>query len=715
MRLPRGREVPVTTALGGLVFVAVLFSLGSPISLLVVFGTWGLIYLVECAVRSAYRLRRMADMPEVRAAVLSALLLGAGVLAQELGGPRTLIWVLYGGCYLAAGWTPTRIGLRAARRGAIDVELLMVVAALCAAATGQPFDGALLFVIFTTSRSLAAIATRRTQESVRSLLSLAPAHAIRIGPDGAEELVPAASLVATDEVLVRPGDRIGADGEVLAGLSEVDQATITGESLPVPKAPGDEVFAGTVNGVGVLRVRVTRAGAESVVARIVAMVEQASATKARRQVLLERIEQRYTIGIVTVTAAIMLLPFVLGLDFKATLLRAMAFMIVASPCALTLATMPALLAAIANAGRHGVLVKTATVMERLGDITTIAFDKTGSLTRGTPHVVDVVAVPGSGMDADAVLQLAATAERASEHPLAGAVVAAAESRSLVLAEPDGFRAEPGRGVHAEVDGRRVAVGSPSMFGHRSAAVTAMHNYEDAGYTTLLVVVDDEPVGLLALTDQLRPDATTAISALREVTADPPLVLTGDSIGAAARTAAQAGIDDVRAELLPAEKVAVIRELQAAGKHVAYVGDGINDAPALTSADVGIAMAAGADLALETSDVVIVRDELATLPAMIKIARRAHRVVIQNLVLAASVILVLVGLDLVGSLPLPLAVAGHEGSTVLVALNGLRLLRTRAWHDAPAPPRAAPAPAEVRRYVLAGVSLLALGILAAHQL
>jgi cation-transporting P-type ATPase J len=715
MRLPRGREVPVTTALGGLVFVAVLFSLGSPISLLVVFGTWGLIYLVECAVRSAYRLRRMADMPEVRAAVLSALLLGAGVLAQELGGPRTLIWVLYGGCYLAAGWTPTRIGLRAARRGAIDVELLMVVAALCAAATGQPFDGALLFVIFTTSRSLAAIATRRTQESVRSLLSLAPAHAIRIGPDGAEELVPAASLVATDEVLVRPGDRIGADGEVLAGLSEVDQATITGESLPVPKAPGDEVFAGTVNGVGVLRVRVTRAGAESVVARIVAMVEQASATKARRQVLLERIEQRYTIGIVTVTAAIMLLPFVLGLDFKATLLRAMAFMIVASPCALTLATMPALLAAIANAGRHGVLVKTATVMERLGDITTIAFDKTGSLTRGTPHVVDVVAVPGSGMDADAVLQLAATAERASEHPLAGAVVAAAESRSLVLAEPDGFRAEPGRGVHAEVDGRRVAVGSPSMCGHRSAAVTAMHNYEDAGYTTLLVVVDDEPVGLLALTDQLRPDATTAISALREVTADPPLVLTGDSIGAAARTAAQAGIDDVRAELLPAEKVAVIGELQAAGKHVAYVGDGINDAPALTSADVGIAMAAGADLALETSDVVIVRDELATLPAMIKIARRAHRVVIQNLVLAASVILVLVGLDLVGSLPLPLAVAGHEGSTVLVALNGLRLLRTRAWHDAPAPPRAAPAPAEVRRYVLAGVSLLALGILAAHQL
>jgi heavy metal translocating P-type ATPase len=716
MRLPQGRQVPFTAGMSGIVLVAALSSIGTPLHELVIFGAWGLVFLIESFARDAYGIRRHLLLPEVRAAVLSAVLLLGAVLAQAAHAPRPLLGVLYAGCYLTAGWSSLWTGLRAARRKSIDVELLMVLAALCAAGTGRVFDGGLLFVIFTTSQALAAVATRRTQESVRSLLTLAPEHAIKIMSDGRGELVPAASLVAADEVLVRPGDRIGADGEVLSGTSDVDQASITGEPLPVSKRAGDEVFAGTVNGVGVLRIRVTRSGAESVVARIVAQVERASATKARTQVVLEQIERRYSVGVVVATAAILLVPFALGTDFKPALLRAMSFMIVASPCALTLATMPALLAAIANAGRHGVLVKGAAVMERLGKVTTVAFDKTGSLTLGAPQVVDVVALPGRGLDADELVRFAAAAERASEHPLAEAVLAEAAARALVVPEAQDFRAEPGRGVHAEVAGRQVTVASPSMFldADDSDMVAAVRAVEDAGSTALIVVVDGRPIGVLALIDQLRPEAARTIDVLRTMTDDEPVVLTGDGLGAANQTGKQAGIREIRAQLLPADKVSLIGELQAAGKRVTYVGDGINDAPALMTADVGVAMAHGADLALETADVVLVRGNLASLPAMIKLSQRAGRVVIQNLILAATVVVALVVIDLVSTLPLPLAVAGHEGSTLVVALNGLRLLRAAVWRDSPRPAREFAA-ADLRRHLIAAASFLALGVWVAYQL
>lgn len=717
MPAPRGRQVPFTSALSGLVLLGVMFSLATPIHVAVIFAAWALVYLVECLARDRFDLRRYLRLPEVRAAGLSALVLGGAAVASAASAGRPLVEVLYAACYLAAGWAPLWAGLRALRQKTIDVELLMVIAALCAAGTGNAFDGALLFVIFSSSRALAAIATRRTQESVRSLLTLAPEHATRITADGHEELVPAASLGVADEIVVRPGERIGADGSILTGSSEVDQASVTGEPMPVTKHPGDEVFAGTVNGVGTLRVAVTRRGAESVVARIVAQVEQASTTKAKTQVVLEHIERRYSIGVVVATAAILLLPFALGTSYRPGLLRAMAFMIVASPCALTLATMPALLAAVANAGRHGVLVKGAAVMERLGKVTTVAFDKTGSLTRGTPEVVEVVALPDAGLDADEIVRLAAAVERGSEHPLADAVLKEAAARGIEIPEAGSFRAEPGRGVHAQVDGLRVSVSSPSTAegGESSAAAGAVRAVESAGATALVVSVDGRRVGVLGLTDQLRPDAARTVAALDELIDDDLVVLTGDGDGAATRTARQAGITDVRPRLLPADKVAVISELQAAGKQVTFVGDGINDAPALMTADVGVAMAHGADLALETSDVVIVRGDLAPLPAMIRLSRQSRRVMIQNFVLAAAVIVGLVAYDLVATLPLPVAVAGHEGSTLLVALNGLRLLRSGAWRELPRPPVRRPAAAQVRRFALATVSFAALGVLAAHQL
>lgn len=716
MSLPWGRQVPFTSAASGIVFVLVVFNISRWWTELEIFAAWGLAYLVECLARDLFGLRRHIKLPVVRAALLSGVLLLGGVLAAAVHAARPVPTLLYAGCYLAAGWGPLRVGFRAALRRSIDVELLMVLAALCAAGTGKTVDGALLFVIFTSARALAAVATDRTEESVRSLLTLTPEHAIKIMPEGGPELVPAASLVASDEIVVRPGDRIAADGAVLSGTSEVDQASITGEPLPVRKGAGDEVFAGTINGVGLLRIRVSRAGAESVVARISAQVEQASATKARTQVVLERIERRYSLAVVVATATILLMPFMLGTPVKPALLRAMAFMIVASPCALTVATMPALLAAIANASRHGVLVKGAVVMERLSQVTTVAFDKTGSLTTGVPQVVDVIPLPGCGLDAGELVRFAAGAEQASEHPLAKAVLAEAAARGLDVPEQVGFRAEPGLGVHAQVEGRQVTVASPSSVDRATRDMTtAVGITEEAGTTALVVLIDDRPVGVLGVIDQVRPDAAQAIELLRPLTDDEPIMLTGDNHEAARHAARRAGIGDIRAQLLPADKVTVVSSLQAGGKRVTYVGDGINDAPALATADVGVAMAHGADLALESSDVVIVNGHLATLPAMIRLSHLARRVLAQNLIFAATVIVALVSIDLAKTLPLPLAVAGHEGSTLLVAMNGLRLARAGAWREAPPPARPPLTAERLRRHLIIAGSILVLGAWAAHQL
>jgi heavy metal translocating P-type ATPase len=551
----------------------------------------------------------------------------------------------------------------------------MVVAAVGAASIGQVFDGALLIVIFATSGALEAVATRRTTDSVRGLLDLAPDQATILTPQGDERRVNAADLAVGDEILVRPGERIGADGEIVHGTSDVDQATITGEPLPLAKLLGDDVYAGTLNGTGALHVRVTREPSQTLIARIVAMVAEATATKATTQLLIEKIEQRYSVGVVVATLALFVGPLVFGATLEATLLRAMTFMIVASPCAVVLATMPPLLSAISNAGRHGVLIKSAVVMERLGDTTVVAFDKTGTLTEGRPVLTQVRAWPAAGIDDDTVLQLAASAERLSEHPLARAIVAGAQSRGVVLLPAEQFSSLPGRGVRAVVAGREVRVDSPIQY----PANDVVTELEAAGYTVVVASIDGRPAAALGLEDRLRSNAADAISALTGLTGNVPILLTGDNSRAATRLGAKLGITDVRAELLPEHKVTAVRELEAAGATVLLVGDGVNDAPALAAAHTGIAMGrAGADLALETADAVIVQDDLSTVAAAIALSRRARRVVIANLVIAATFIAVLVTWDLIGHLPLPLGVAGHEGSTVIVALNGLRLLRNKAW-------------------------------------
>ncbi|MFE9492218.1 heavy metal translocating P-type ATPase [Streptomyces sp. NPDC006641] len=633
------------------------------------------------------RRTRVFALAEARWAAAALVLFLIALPLQLTGAPAWAWGPLYAAAYVTGGWEPAWAGLTALREKTLDVDLLMIVAAIGAASIGQVMDGALLIVIFATSGALEALATARTQDAVRGLLDLAPTTATRLADDGSEATVPTEDLVVGDTILVRPGERVGADGRVLAGASEVDQATITGEPLPVTKETGDEVFAGTLNGTGALRVKVERDASDTVIARIVAMVEEASGTKAPTQLFIEKVEQRYSLGMVFATLAVFLIPLAFGADLTGSLLRAMTFMIVASPCAVVLATMPPLLSAMANAGRHGVLVKSAVVMERLGQVDAVALDKTGTLTEGTPRVTDIRPLVGSGLTEDTLLALAAAAEHPSEHPLGRAVVDAARTRGLANADMRDFTSAPGVGVSATVDGRTVAVGAPVRLldgadGTDAApAATVASDLEDGGRTAVLVLRDGVPVGVLGIADRQRPDATATVAALTTLTGSTPMLVTGDNPRAATRLAAEVGItgDEVHAGLLPEDKVEAVRRLEARGRKVLFIGDGVNDAPALAAAHTGIAMGrVGSDLALETADAVVVRDELATVPTVIALSRAARRLVVPNLVIAGVFISGLVIWDLVGHLPLPLGVLGHEGSTVIVGLNGLRLLRDAAW-------------------------------------
>lgn len=611
-------------------------------------------------------IRRVAwSLPSVRWAAVASMFFTLGLAAQFLGAPEIVCWTLYLACYAAGGWQPGLDGLRALRQRRLDVDLLMVLAAVGAASIGQVVDGALLIVIFATSGALEDVATTRTADSVRALLDLAPERATLID-GGVERVVAATALRVGDRIQVRPGERIPADASVHSGGSDVDQSSITGESLPVSVGAGDEIFAGTLNGAGALQADVIRDPADSVVARIVTLVAQASATKARTQLFIEKVEQRYSVVMVAATLALFAVPQLFGEDLRSALLRAMTFMIVASPCALVLATMPPLLSAIATAGRHGVLVKSAVVMEHLATVDTVAFDKTGTLSTGAPRVVTVT----SG----AVLRAAAAAEQYSEHPLGRAIVAHARDRGLDIPRALDFRAIPGRGVRATVQSRRVEVVNPGAA--PGPAMSQVAEMQRCGVTAVVVVIDGVAAGVIGLRDTVRPAAADAVRALSVLTARRPVLLTGDNAGAAAHLADEVGIGEVRAELLPEQKVSAVRELPG---RVLVVGDGVNDAPAMAAAHVSIAMGrSGADLTLQTADAVTVRDDLAAIPALVTLARRARRMVLANLAIAATFIVVLVVWDLFWYLPLPLGVAGHEGSTIIVALNGLRLLGRRAW-------------------------------------
>jgi Zn2+/Cd2+-exporting ATPase len=618
------------------------------------------------------------------------LALGWGLGALGLIDARAqvalyLLAYLTGGTYAAAGALHALFVERT-----IDVDLLMVGAAIGAAVIGHWPEGGILLFLFSLGNTLEHYAMGRTYRAIRALMKLSPEDAllVRDGAGSREERVPVAALRLDDVVLVKPGERVPVDGVVLSGTSAVDQAAITGESVPVGKAAGDGVFAGTINGHGALRVRVTRLAEESTLAKIIKIVEEARAQKSAAQRFTDAFEGRYAGGIILLATLVAVVPWLLfDQPFAAMFYRAMVLLVVASPCALVISTPASTLSALANAARQGILFKGAVHLENAGVVRAVAFDKTGTLTLGRPRLTDVVALPG--VDEAELLTRAASVERLSEHPLAQAVVGGAHERGLALRDAGDLRAITGRGVRATLGRETLLIGNEALFAAEGLAIPpaaseAAARLREDGKTAMYIGAlgacgrQGGVLGVLAVADTVRPVAREVVAALKRLGVARTVMLTGDNERAARAIARQAGIDEVRAGLLPEEKVAVVKELLARHGAVAMVGDGVNDAPALATATIGVAMgAAGSDVALETADVVLMADDLAKLPYAIELSRRTRRVIRQNLTFALGVISVLVGFAFFGAVPLPVGVVGHEGSTIVVVANGLRLLRGRA--------------------------------------
>jgi|HubBroStandDraft_1064217.scaffolds.fasta_scaffold08991_5 Cd2+/Zn2+-exporting ATPase len=605
---------------------------------------------------------------------LCAVFVAAGWLAHRAGVGDLATNALFLAGYFLGGYRQAIEGVTTlVKDRELDVDLLMVVAAIGSALIGYWFDGALLIFIFALSGTLEGYASARTKRDVEALMALHPEDALVVR-DGCEERVPAASLVVDDVFIVKPGERVAADGKVVDGMSALNQASITGESMPVDKHAGDEVFAGTINGHGALRVRVTRPSGDTILARMIQLVKEAQERRPPAQLFIERFERSYAKVVVAGAIGLVALPSLAHWwTFREALYRAMIFLVVASPCALAAAMMPTLLSALSNGARNGILFKGSTFIESLGRVRAMAFDKTGTLTSGHPVVTDVLSLCGDA--ADDVLATAAAIESLSEHPVARAIVAEAARKNLPLAPSSNLQAVPGTGAHAVVGARPWAIGKASLFENIPEEACARHQALTAEGKTVVMVGSGEVRGLIALRDTLRPRARDAIRALQQVGLERLALITGDTRETADAIGRDLGIAEVHGGLLPADKVRVVEEMTARFATVAMVGDGVNDGPALAASTVGIAMGiSGTDVALETADVVLTNDDLEKLAYAVALGRRALRVVKQNLVLALGMIVVLIASDLLGWISLPWGVVGHEGSTLLVTLNGLRLLR-----------------------------------------
>jgi len=616
--------------------------------------------------------------PRHRIGILSVALTAAGILVGLVAGHpvRAGGWAL---AYLAGGWMGATAASRELARLRVDIDLLMILAALGALVIDAPLEGATLLFLFSLSNVLQEIATTRSRDAIRGLMELRPEIA-RIRRAGTIAEVPIEEVSVGEIYLVGPGDRIPLDGDVFEGRSALDQSSLTGESAPVTREPGQPVLAGSINVGGALDVRVTRPASESALARMVALVEEAQAEKADTQRIIDRWEQPYALGVIALTMAAIAVPVLLrGAAFDPTFYRAMTLMVAASPCALVISTPAAVLSGIAAGARHGVLFKGGVFIEGFATTRAIAFDKTGTLTMGRTRLVDLVAVSAPGPSE--VLAAAAAVQLRSEHHLAEATRRAAAERGLRPDPAEDFQATPGRGVVGRVHGRLVRVGNPDFFADRPPepwAETAriVDSMRSEGRTSVVVAEEDQVLGVLGFVDTLRPEAPEAIRELRARGIEEVVMLTGDHADVAQRIAAEAGIERVGAEMMPDRKLEVVRSLRHEFGSVAMVGDGVNDAAALAAATVGVAMGgAGTDVALESADLVLMSDDLGKIPWALDLSRRTRRTLIQNLIFSLAMIVVMVLTILTVGLPLPLAVLGHEGSTVLVALNGLRLLRT----------------------------------------
>lgn len=612
-------------------------------------------------------------------ALLSGVFLLAAIMVQLISRQGLPAQVLYLLAILLGGCLPARAGLAmllSARE--LDMNMLMVIAAAGAVAIGQLEEGAVVVFLFALGNALQGYTFDKTRNSIRALMGLAPQQAL-VRREEEEIMLPVRDVVIGDTVIVRPGEKIPMDGQVVAGQSTVNQAPITGESIPVSKEAGDKVFAGTLNQRGALEVQVSARAEDNTVARIVRMVEEAQAGKAPSQQFVDRFARYYTPAVIGAAFLVALLPpLLLGQPFHKWIYEALAMLLVACPCALVISTPVSIVSAIGTAARYGVLIKGGAHLEEAGDLSVVAFDKTGTLTRGEPAVTDIIPWQGSREE---VLALAAAIESRSEHPLGQALLEAARSERIPIAPVEDFQSVIGQGARGRVAGREYLIGSPRFI--KSSGINLepvaekLSQLQGEGKTIMLLADGEQVVALLAVADLLREESRAAVAGLKNNGIDRVVMLTGDNQETARAIAGQAGVDEFRSELLPENKVEAVKQLLQQYGKVAMVGDGVNDAPALAVSTVGIAMgSAGTDAALETADIALMSDDLSRLTYTIALSRKTLRIIKQNVAFSLIIKAAILLLVIPGWLTLWLAVVGDMGTSLLVTLNGLRLLAAR---------------------------------------
>ncbi|HEY7498015.1 MAG TPA: heavy metal translocating P-type ATPase [Vicinamibacterales bacterium] len=612
-----------------------------------------------------------------RLVALSGVSLLVGLALQFAGIAGPLAWIPFAASVALAGTQTVPRAWRSIAARRLDIHVLMLVAVAGAMALGEWAEGASVVFLFALAQILEARAMARARGAIRALMDLAPAEALVIRCCK-QQLIPVDDVRVGDVVIVRPGEKIPLDGKVSRGESFVNQAPITGESLPVDKQPGDDVFAGAINGRGALEVEVTRLRRDSTLARIIHLVEHAQSQRAPSQTFVDRFARVYTPVVLAIAVAIAVVPpLVLGAAWSTWIYRSLVLLVISCPCALVISTPVSIVSALAAAARKGVLIKGGARLERLAAVKCVAFDKTGTLTRGRLRVTEVV--PLDGAAPSEILALAASLETRSEHPIGRAIVEYAEATGVVVSSPARVEALPGLGAHGLVGDRAVIVGSHRLFEERGLCVPAVETALDAlaasGHSTVIVGMDGKAAGVIGVADEVRESARDAVAMLTAYGVEHVVLLTGDHAPAAKAIAESVGIREIRADLLPEHKLDAVGELKAQHGALAMVGDGVNDAPALAAADVGIAMGvAGSDAALETADVALMADELAKIPYALRLSRATARNIRFNIVFSLALKAAFLVMALAGAATLWMAVVADTGASLIVIANALRLLR-----------------------------------------
>ncbi|SJN31244.1 heavy metal translocating P-type ATPase [Luteococcus japonicus] len=637
------------------------------------------------------------ERSELIFAILASLTLAAGFLlglsSAVADGVSTALYIA---AYFFGGYYTLKEALQSVRAKRFEIDFLMLVAAAGAAVLGELAEGALLLALFSIGHALESYAMGRARRAIEALGELAPTTAI-VRRDGTEQEIPVEEILLGDTVIIKPNTRIPSDGFVIVGRSSVDQAAVTGESIPVDKAPLDpqaprsekdvpaesRIYAGTVNGPGALEIEVTRLSKDSTLARVVRMVSEAQAQTSPTQRFTDRFQRVFVPAVLILVVVLLFAGLVIDEPFSATLYRALAVLVAASPCALAISTPSAVLSGLARAARSGLLIKGGGPLENLGTLRAIAFDKTGTLTLGKPELTDVA--PAAGIEESELLNVALAVESQSDHPLAAAIVTAARARldGTPLLKAGAVTSITGRGVSAMIDGEEIHIGKQRLFSEVDGApltgeiTETASRLEASGRTTMVVRRGTRYLGVLGVMDTPRPSAARVVAQLRQAGIRRMIMLSGDNQTVADAVAGQLGIDEARGDLLPEDKVKAMIELRAREDKVAMVGDGVNDAPAMANATVGIAMgAAGSDVAMETADVALMGDDLERLPFAVNLSRRSSRIIRQNLWASLGVVVFLIPATIFGFVGIGLAVLVHEGSTLLVVANALRLLAYR---------------------------------------